>query len=509
LSSEHDLIKAWHSYSDHIHSPEETQRILADLSDAAAALGLTHWTDLVNGERMLLDGEHRQAIDEFLKFWKTLDDYDASVRDELSGIVLFRLNWASIGRLNGVPIEDDTEKHVRLSRVIIQTTIDLEELEQYDKALLLYDALIEKYSDCKETRLQKSAAAASINKAIILWHLDKHDESLRILEKIIEQFRESGSEELQESVALALLNKGEILCDLERSEDALAAFEAVITKFQWHTAESFRESVSMALLQKGLILIDSFLIHDALAALDHAIMHCEGKIGTERGNPIFDAMLQKAGLLILLNKYEEAASVCDDILCDTVFSELDGLDERIAHAQFMKAASCVGQDRCEEGMASYDEIIRTYGNHDASQEWVESSCFLKALQASDNYPPDEILTISEDFLTRFDKEDFDEEHIAAVLAIKGKALHNLDRYQEAIEVYEDVITRFGDLASECTQQEVAECLLNKGYALNTLGRHGEAKGAYSEIISRYAESENEELREFVHLAKCALAECGD
>ncbi len=87
--------------------------------------------------------------------------------------------------------------------------------------------------------------------------------------------------------------------------------------------------------------------------------------------------------------------------------------------------------------------------------------------------------------------------MARAFVIKGIALRNLDRGEEAITVYDEVIRRFGDAEELPLREQVARALVNKGFAVRRLGRSKEAITVYDEVISRYGNAEELPLRERV------------
>jgi tetratricopeptide (TPR) repeat protein len=87
--------------------------------------------------------------------------------------------------------------------------------------------------------------------------------------------------------------------------------------------------------------------------------------------------------------------------------------------------------------------------------------------------------------------------VAIALFNKGYKLEGLNRSEEAIEVYDDLVQRFGDEIGELLREYVAMALVNKGYQLGVLGRSEQEIRAYDEVIKRYGEDAGGGLREQV------------
>src|SRR5258707_32783 len=94
------------------------------------------------------------------------------------------------------------------------------------------------------------------------------------------------------------------------------------------------------------------------------------------------------------------------------------------------------------------------------------------------------------------------EMIAKALLDKGLKLASSHHGEEAIAVYEDLLTRFGDATTELALRElVAKALLNKGATLGTLGRTGEAIAAYDDLLGRFGNGTEPSLRGLVSMGR--------
>ncbi len=87
--------------------------------------------------------------------------------------------------------------------------------------------------------------------------------------------------------------------------------------------------------------------------------------------------------------------------------------------------------------------------------------------------------------------------LANALNSKGGVLRRLDRQEEAIAAYEEVVRRVGDSTDPALQEQVARALYSKGIALGRLERQEEAIAAYEEVIRRFGVSAESALQESV------------
>jgi len=92
------------------------------------------------------------------------------------------------------------------------------------------------------------------------------------------------------------------------------------------------------------------------------------------------------------------------------------------------------------------------------------------------------------------------EQVAMALFNKGITLGALNRSEEEIAVYEEVLRRFGEAIELPLRERVANALVNKGNRLGGLNRSEEALAAYEEVLRRFGEATELPLREQVAMA---------
>jgi tetratricopeptide (TPR) repeat protein len=108
--------------------------------------------------------------------------------------------------------------------------------------------------------------------------------------------------------------------------------------------------------------------------------------------------------------------------------------------------------------------------------------------------------IDSELATSIDYSGTDEDilsNIAALFINKAIALGKLERYEEAISLYDEVVKRFGESDRPELQEKVAGALYNKAIALGKLERYEEAISLYDEVVKRFGESDRPELQEKV------------
>ena len=89
------------------------------------------------------------------------------------------------------------------------------------------------------------------------------------------------------------------------------------------------------------------------------------------------------------------------------------------------------------------------------------------------------------------------EQVAKALFNKGVTLGALERSEEAIAVYDEVVARFGDAPDPTLREQVARALFNKGVTLGALERSEEALAVYDEVVARFGDDAATGVREQV------------
>ena len=74
--------------------------------------------------------------------------------------------------------------------------------------------------------------------------------------------------------------------------------------------------------------------------------------------------------------------------------------------------------------------------------------------------------------------------VANALFNKGFSLGALDRSEEAIAAYDEVVARFGAATELSLREQVAKALVNKGFRLGALGQNEEAIAVYDDVVAR-------------------------
>src|SRR5271157_1090133 len=165
-------------------------------------------------------------------------------------------------------------------------------------------------------------------------------------------------------------------------------------------------------------------------------------------------------------------------------------------------------DHAEAQIRAYDLVLRLVrGDAGASPRfrgYIAKALVNKGAALAELNRSEEAIQTYEEMLRRFagTNEPSLRQHVAAGLYNKAVALGRLNRDLEGIQAYDDMLRRLGDPAEPWSREQVAQALYNKGVALGRLNRSAEAIQVYDEILRRFEGASEPSLLEPVAKALC-------
>jgi preprotein translocase subunit SecA len=94
--------------------------------------------------------------------------------------------------------------------------------------------------------------------------------------------------------------------------------------------------------------------------------------------------------------------------------------------------------------------------------------------------------------------------VAKALVNKGITLGDLNRSEDEISVYDEVLRRFGDATEPAMREQVARALLYKGFRLGDLNRSEDEISVYDEVVRRFGNATEPAVRELMAKAQGQL-----
>ena len=130
--------------------------------------------------------------------------------------------------------------------------------------------------------------------------------------------------------------------------------------------------------------------------------------------------------------------------------------------------------------------------------------FDKALIHSNRREYTAALEVYDELVERYGESDIPEVQVAVAKAMfnKGVDLSQQGVYEAAIEVYSEIDKRYGDSEESDVQVVAATAMFNKGVELSRQGEHEAAIKAYDELDERYGDSKESEVQ--VRIAKAIV-----
>ena len=145
-------------------------------------------------------------------------------------------------------------------------------------------------------------------------------------------------------------------------------------------------------------------------------------------------------------------------------------------------------------------VARRFGANDLSESIEQAQALVgKGVSLSRLNRSEEELEVYDEVVRRFGASDSSEiiKLVAKALVYKGITLGQLNRSEEALEVYDEVVRRFGASDSFEIIKLVAQALMCKGITLGQLNRSEEELGVYDEVVRRFGASDASEIIEQV------------
>ncbi len=175
-------------------------------------------------------------------------------------------------------------------------------------------------------------------------------------------------------------------------------------------------------------------------------------------------------------------------------AELEVLGHSDSHRQIRVAEEILGLYDLHCGAYETGSREETTAAEQVATALVNKGVTLGQLQRSE----EEIL-VYDDIVRRFAErpETSLAEQVARALVYKGLTLGQLQRSEEAILVYDDIVRRFAERPETSLAEQVAKALFNKGVRLGQLQRSEEAILVYDDVVRRFAERPETSLAEQV------------
>ncbi len=335
--------------------------------------------------------------------------------------------------------------------------IVLGDLERMEESIAAYDLAVHRLAGAENGELLAVAAKAMFNKAVRYERMEKHEEAIAVFDELIDRFGGSEFEELEKLVAEARLNKGVQVGESGDLTAEIEVYDEVDELYSDSESPSLREEVARALFNKGVALMNHGDLADAgsaFEALDRRFGESSAKVVREQ---VGKGLVNLGSIMAREGRTEKAYELQES----TAASYRDDADPELAQIG-LKAM-----------MNSSDLLVRMGRDGEA-------------------------IAVMDDVAGRVPPEVEElQEILGDALLGKGLRLAVMDRYVEALEVFDEAILRLDADENDAESVNVAEAIFNRGVALSKLEQTEDSLSAYSLLAMRYGDSDDQRIRQTV------------
>jgi tetratricopeptide (TPR) repeat protein len=287
--------------------------------------------------------------------------------------------------------------------------------------------------------------------------------------------------DLAAKIALNMVMRGIELAQAGHAKQALAALDEVVTRFHDRSESAIAELVVIALWNKGVQLRRMGRIEENLATCDSLISRFQDRPETSIASYVAMALLTKGVFLGRLGRREEAVAVFD-----TLVSKFENRPE-------VRITECVAGAVVNKGHELEVRIT----------ECVAGALVNKGHELGELGRGDEALTVFDTVVSRYwNRPEVDIlAQVASALVTKGYRLGKLRRAEEELATYDMLELEFQGRTEAAIAEQVAKSLFNRAFRLGQLGRVMEELAIYDALALRFGERVEAGIAEWVAAAR--------
>lgn len=231
----------------------------------------------------------------------------------------------------------------------------------------------------------------------------------------------------------------------------------------------------------------------------------------ELNNLCIDAMNQgqiawhlyfKSRKLFEEKKYKELYITVDDLIKSFENSSLLNNLKPLSMAMVDKGLALIHQDKFDEAITVCDDVIKRFSAKTVLRDQIARAMFHKSIALDQKYNLDEAITVCDDVIKRFGEENepLILEIVYRALVNKGSMLIDQGKNDEAIAVYDSVIEGFGKEKEPSIRKNIVTAMVNKGNDLFYQGQHDEAIAIYDNVIERFGKEKEPSISKQIEKA---------
>ena len=310
----------------------------------------------------------KETLDRFDLFVKSLQKNNDKDK-KYSYAILFRLAIVSYEENNIEEAISNLEEAITLaetdkeySQALFTKALILGQLGKYEEEIKVYDELIERFKNSKESNIIEHVANALVNKGSSLVQLGKLEEEIKTYDELIERFKDSKENNILEHVVRALYNKGVNFEESGKLEKAIEVYDELIERFEDSKENNILNQVAKAFLNKGVIFVKLGKLEKAIAINDELIERFEDSKENHILESVAKALLNKGVSLGQLGKLEQEIEIYDELIERFEDSKENSILEKVTIALYNKAIRFGQLGKLKESVETYNELIERFKN---------------------------------------------------------------------------------------------------------------------------------------------------
>jgi tetratricopeptide (TPR) repeat protein len=340
----------------------------------------------------------------------------------------------------------------------------------------------------------------NIEVARLLFTSGESDKALAQLNDIIESCDRAGRISLQGTAVRARSLKSVLMYKTGNYIETLKLFDEISTLYGKSRDLVVRNEVARAMFNKGIVLYQREKYNEAERAYDAVVTEFGDDAELELRLQVARALVGKALCLVMLGEHEKAQKANDEVVRRFGNAMEDSLREQVASALFNKALTFARMKNPdpERELETYAELIGRFTCADelALSVIVSRSMVNKAVILARRKSFADAVQVLDDVVSRYGESQSLElrEQVANALFNKAIALHNEEDIADEIDTYERILKRYGRAAELSLREYVAKALINKGTTLAQHTMSTDAIDAFDEVVKRFGKAPELSLR---------------
>lgn len=420
-----------------------------------------------------------------------------------------------------------------------------EQLDDPDKAIEIYDVVLDKFGGSNEPDIQEWIALVLFCRGDAQNQLNEYEAAISFFDEVLERFGDNGVPEIQRWVAMSQVCKGDAQASLNHFEKAGLEYDEVVHKYCARKGLFFQSQVARALVGKAKVMEALGDLKAATKACDEVIKRFSVSDKPEiqkwlaaalvgRGNlrgghgdyeaaiadfdqvvngfsdtpdfqwPVATALVKRGDAREELGDHQAAIASYDEAIVRFNASEEPSIQKQVALALVGKGDSQIELDNHKAAIVSYDEVIARFDASDLSeiQGAIVSASVGKGDSRRELGDYEAAIASYDEVIARFGTSDElgIQEKVASALVGKGDSRRELGDYEAAIASYDEVIEKFDSNTAPIFRWRIATALMGKGGAQSDLGDFGAAVEAYEEVVKRLDTGEEPEFQWMIAMA---------